>query len=150
MSDNQPPRKRQVRSHAPIAGKPLKEQDIDEDDPLYFLAKKTWDVEKIYEQMYKPILEAHTEWTEYDGYDNKHLRWECPNCDRSFSRPIREGTIRCPECYRTLQSENYDVDPRSPDPKNPDWHLEALARRRGKYPDHYIEDEPETESPLSW
>jgi len=142
------------RRHTPIAGIPASEQDIDEDDPLYFLAKKAWDVEKVREQMYKPILDAETVWKYYpDSHlDQKLLRWTCPNCGQQFTRKTREATLKCPKCYRTLQAKDYDVDPSHPDPENPDWWLKKVAKRKGLPEDEFIEDDEQKEitSPLQW
>lgn len=103
--------------------------------------------EKLRERMHEPVVDADTEWVE--GDDGRRLRWTCGDCEAVSETRTRKGTLRCESCLRIMQPADYGVDPRDPDPENPDWYLERLARRRGKAPDAYKE-EPEPEPARSW
>ena len=103
--------------------------------------------EKLREAMHEPLLDAKTEWVETDA--GKRLRMVCPECDEVHLSETRPGTARCESCMRIMQAADYEVDPRSPDPENPEWYLEKIAKRRGNHPDEYKE-EAEPQSALSW
>lgn len=118
------------------------------DDPMGVFEK--YDEEqkrKLKEVMHEPPLDATTEWVETDA--GKRLKMICPECDVPRFFETRPSTARCESCMRIMQAADYSVDPHSPDPENPDWYLEKIARRRGKPPDEYKE-EAEPQSALSW
>lgn len=93
------------------------------------------------------LLKAKTEWIETDH--GKRLRWTCPDCNIDILKERRHSTIRCPECNKLMQSENYDVDPKNPDPQNPEWYLEEIAEKKGLPKDYYKEDKKPQDA-LSW
>lgn len=96
----------------------------------------------------KEIKEAHTKWVASDSdRQKKELQWECLNCSYIFYTIRRYGVKRCPSCERLLEAKNYSVSTKSPDPKNPDWFLEKLAKRRGLDKNHY---KKQAQSALEW
>lgn len=103
--------------------------------------------EKLRERMHDPVVDSYTEWVQTDR--GKRLLWTCGECGEEMYKEVRHGTIRCEGCLRILQAENYSTNPNSPDPENPDWFLEKLAKRRGLPPDEFKET-PEEQSALSW
>lgn len=119
-------------------------------DELSDFFKKWYDEEQqemLKKNIHAPLLDVHTEWVETE--DGKRLRWDCPECEVSTFHETRTGTLRCKKCMKIMQANNYSVDPKKPDPENPDWYLEKVAKRRGLPPDEYKE-KAEQQSALSW
>lgn len=114
------------------------------DDPAGVL--DGYDEERLQDAMYEPHLEAATEWVEIP--EGRRLRMTCPECDVSREFETRPATARCKECLRIMQAADYDAGS-TPDPENPDWYLEKVARRRGKLPDAY-KQQAEPQSARSW
>lgn len=132
------------RDHGPVAETPVEYQDVDEDHPLYFMAKNGWVVEKLEQVQSKPILDASPTWKSYPNeshVDGKLLKWTCPNCGHEFTRRIRESTVRCGKCYRLMQDAEHDYNPEDPDRENPDWYLRELAERQDEDRDKYVEEQ---------